>query len=315
MAVDLIAPGAKEIRFKQALWPLTENKALSRTVDLPASPTDGDVYIVRETHPTLANQIAFRYFGAWEYVVPELGWKCFIEDDIEDVWFDGEGWIPKDIQEFVGDTGLGGISGLVPAPAAGDADLGAYLHAGGSFLPVNALVVTYDNVLSGLASDTVQDAIDELAAGGGGGGGTAASISFDDSPTALVDGANVQAALVDVDAHIAKTRIAFYIGGAALTASEELFVYIVKKVFSLPAGLTGSGVKAGVAATGTTVVDIKKNGSNIGTATWSAAGTTATLALASTTAFAVDDTLSLVGPATADTTLARIYGTLVGDYT
>jgi hypothetical protein len=42
--------------------------------------------------------------------------------------------------EFVGDTGSGGLSGAVPAPAAGDAAAGKFLHADGAFEVLPTLV-------------------------------------------------------------------------------------------------------------------------------------------------------------------------------
>lgn len=63
--------------------------------------------------------------------------------------------------------------------------------------------------------------------------------------------------------------------------------------------------KALVAATGSTTVTIKKNGSSIGTVVWSAAGTTGTVDI--TTATVADgDHITFHAPATADATLADI---------
>lgn len=96
-------------------------------------------------------------------------------------------------------------------------------------------------------------------------------------------------------------------------ASAVLLRHHVTRAFSLPAGLTGSRGSSGVAATGSAAVSVKKNGVEVGTATWSAAGATATLAMASLTSFAVDDILTLVAPAVADATLADVSLSLVGD--
>lgn len=62
----------------------------------PASPTDGDRYIV----PAAAtgawagktNQIAVRVASAWEYYVPRVGWLCFIEDEAVLSAYKPAGW-------------------------------------------------------------------------------------------------------------------------------------------------------------------------------------------------------------------------------
>ena len=96
------------------------------------------------------------------------------------------------------------------------------------------------------------------------------------------------------------------------TAGEEVARLAVSDAFTLPAGLTGSRGSAGVAATASAVFSLKKNGTEFGTATFAAAGTTATFAAASATSFAAGDVLTIVAPATADSTLADIALTLDG---
>lgn len=54
------------------------------------------------------------------------------------------------IDAFAGDSGSGGASGLVPAPAAGDAAAGKFLHADGSFeLPPLPVVFILNDGSSG----------------------------------------------------------------------------------------------------------------------------------------------------------------------
>lgn len=84
------------------------------------------------------------------------------------------------------------------------------------------------------------------------------------------------------------------------------------RAFTLPINLTGSVAKAGIAATGSTTLTLKKNGSSIGTLIWSASGTTAALTFASAVSFAVADIFTLEGPASADATLANIRISLKG---
>jgi hypothetical protein len=88
--------------------------------------------------------------------------------------------------------------------------------------------------------------------------------------------------------------------------------FVAVRAFTLPASLTGSQGDAGTAAGASTVFSIKKNGTEFGTATWATSGTDATFAAASSTTFAVGDILSIVAPASVDSTLADISITLNG---
>lgn len=65
------------------------------------------------------------------------------------------------LNAFTGDSGSGGVKGLVPAPASGDAAAEKYLHADGTWkvLPVTASVlVNYDEVRSGITTGTTYSA-------------------------------------------------------------------------------------------------------------------------------------------------------------
>ncbi|MEJ6846760.1 hypothetical protein V3589_11145 [Sinorhizobium fredii] len=104
-------------------------------------------------------------------------------------------------------------------------------------------------------------------------------------------------------------ELSFFAGGTP-TANELLFRYEVRRPFAIPAGMAGSGGSSGAAATGAAALSVKKNGTQVGTATWAAAGTAATLAMASATSFAVGDVLTVTAPATPDTTLADVSMTI-----
>lgn len=79
---------------------------------------------------------------------------------------------------------------------------------------------------------------------------------------------------------------------------------------SFPANLTGSVCTAGTAATGSTVFNIAKNGTNFGTMTFAAAGTSATFS-APATSFAAGDVLTIT-PTSTDATLKNLSGVLTG---
>jgi hypothetical protein len=100
-----------------------------------------------------------------------------------------------------------------------------------------------------------------------------------------------------------------------MTNNEELARFI-PPACSFPSGAAGSNGTAGAAATGSTTLTLAKNGSAFATFVWAAAGTAATVTLASTTTFnGTSDVLTLTGPATADTTLAKLGINLAGTRT
>ncbi len=96
--------------------------------------------------------------------------------------------------------------------------------------------------------------------------------------------------------------------------SEIFGQAIIPKDFTLAAGLSGSYAKATVAATGTFSMNMLKNGSIIGSMTWTAGQTSASFTFAADVAFSAGDLLRVDVPATVDATLANItillYGTL-----
>lgn len=105
---------------------------------------------------------------------------------------------------------------------------------------------------------------------------------------------------------------AFYPG--VPTASAKVLRVPVARAVSFAANFAGSYAKAGANATGSTVFDIQKNGSSIGSATFAAGAASATLTTSGGTSqsLAAGDVLAIVGPATADATLADIGFALAG---
>lgn len=75
-----------------------------------------------------------------------------------------------------------------------------------------------------------------------------------------------------------------------------------------PANFAGSYGSASVAATGSTVFTIRKNGTSVGTATFGAAATTCTFASSggAEVSFAAGDIFSITAPASPDATLADV---------
>ena len=100
--------------------------------------------------------------------------------------------------------------------------------------------------------------------------------------------------------------VGFYAGGL-LAASEVIGRVHAASAFSAVAA--NCRVTAEVAATASAVITIRKAGTQIGTATFAAGATTATVSM-TTTAIAKGDLITFHAPDTADATLADVSGTI-----
>jgi hypothetical protein len=96
------------------------------------------------------------------------------------------------------------------------------------------------------------------------------------------------------------------------TAGALLAEVVLTRPVDFPAAFDGSTGYARIAATAETVLDVQKNGANIGTVTFAAASPTSTFALASPTSFAAGDRLGIVNEDPADATLAGVSLTFAG---
>lgn len=77
-----------------------------------------------------------------------------------------------------------------------------------------------------------------------------------------------------------------------------------------PINLTGSRGVASVAATASTTFLIKKNGTQVGTMVFAAAGTVATFTMGSATTVTTADEITVEAPASPDATLSDVRFTL-----
>lgn len=139
-----------------------------------------------------------------------------------------------------------------------------------------------------------------------------ALIAFDNSIGAAVGTLN--ALMVTMQAAIAVLQVLELSAGrnGAPAGAEVLLRYVATRAFTLPAGLAGCRAKAATAATASAVLALAKNGVNFGTATFAAAGSSATFAAAAATSFAAGDVLTITAPAVADATLAGLAINLLG---
>jgi hypothetical protein len=100
--------------------------------------------------------------------------------------------------------------------------------------------------------------------------------------------------------------------GGKPAANAVLMRYPFPRSVTFPAGLTDSQGVAVTGAAAQTDFDIRKNGTSVGTMRFAASATTATFIMASQTVFAAGDILTIVAPATPDTTLADLGWSLAG---
>lgn len=99
--------------------------------------------------------------------------------------------------------------------------------------------------------------------------------------------------------------VAFSVFGAP-TASEVLLRFVTTRAYTIATNFAASVAKAAVAATANTVFVVKKNGTQVATITFAAAGTTGTFSTQAAVTYSIGDTLSVTAPASADATLADI---------
>jgi len=97
-----------------------------------------------------------------------------------------------------------------------------------------------------------------------------------------------------------------YSGGALMAQ------IVLDRAVTFPDGLSGAQGYAGITATASTVLDLQKNGVNIGTITFTGAGNTASFAMAGAQNFAAGDRLAIINEDPADATLADLSITLKG---
>lgn len=97
----------------------------------------------------------------------------------------------------------------------------------------------------------------------------------------------------------------FFNNGVQPSASYRFLYIVPPQSVTVPSGAGSSTCVAGTAATGSTTLTVKKNGSAVGTAVWAASGTSCSYTWSSSTSWnGTTDVMEIVGPATPDATLA-----------
>ena len=171
--------------------------------------------------------------------------------------------------------------------------------------------------LSGVATEYI-NGVGAWSTPAGGGGGATTFLALTDSPDSYAGqagkGVTVNGAATGLEFTTAVTG-SYDLGltwSGTLPASQVLMRYPFPRAVDFPAGLTGSRGVAASAATGTTTLDLRKNGTSVGSVQYAASATTATFTMASATSFAAGDVLTVHAPGTADATLADLGLSLAG---
>lgn len=73
---------------------LAQGGVLSVVSATPGSPSDNDVYLFADDHPTEPNKIAVRDAGAWVLITPLEGWRVYDRGANVLLLFDGTTWGP-----------------------------------------------------------------------------------------------------------------------------------------------------------------------------------------------------------------------------
>lgn len=126
-----------------------QGRALELVSATPGAPTEGDVYLFDDTHPTQPGDIAVYDEATWKYITPQEGWRMWdVDSDF--------------LREFDGTTWVEVTSG-----------------GGGSALEIEEEGVSVDVAVSKInfvgasvtASQTAPGEVEVDVSGGGGGGG------------------------------------------------------------------------------------------------------------------------------------------------
>lgn len=291
----------------------------------PGSPADGDAYIVAAS-PTgawagKAEQIAYWQAGTgWLFIAPREGMRADVADEDIGYRYDGSDWV------VVSAGGLAGYTIDTDGTLATNSD---------ARLPTQKAVKTYvDAAVVGLLDykGTIDASANPnypaaskgdayiISVAGKIGGASGESVEAGDFVFARADNAGGTEASVGTSWDVLQVNqlprsrvLSPAIVGSALTASEVLLAMVPPsgETWTFAANLSGAVGKklsGGTNPAASYVLDVKKNGSNVGTITISTSGVVsfATSGGSSFTISGTDD-LQIVGPVTPDTAVGYAF--------
>lgn len=143
--------------------------------------------------------------------------------------------------------------------------------------------------------------------------GTGISVGPGETTFAILNGADVESIGFSGAGGSAPYDIGNFFNGQP-TSSEVIMRFVAGRTITFAANFVGSQFKAGVAATASSVFTITRNGSNVGTITVGASGTSGTWTSSGGGAvtYVAGDVGTIVAPSSPDATLANLDWTLVG---
>jgi hypothetical protein len=256
----------------------------------PGSPVNGDRYIIAAS-PTgawagQAKSIAVwttdnpaTPSGLWEFYAPKTGWLVYNAADTTFYYYSGTAWVSLGTSS----TTLAALTDvLLTSPANNDV-----LHYDSGTSKWKNFIPPWASAFLGLS---------DAPASFSGAGGKAVEVN--PGATAL------QFSTKPFDLGVTSPGVG--------TNSQVLIHLKLARAVTFPASATLSTAHAGTAATGSTTFTFKKNGTSFATVNFAASGTSGTYTQASDAVFAAGDLLELLGPATADATLADFGFVLAG---
>jgi hypothetical protein len=256
----------------------------------PGSPVNGDRYIIAAS-PTgawagQAKSIAVwttdnpaTPSGLWEFYAPKTGWLVYNAADTTFYYYSGTAWVSLGTSS----TTLAALTDvLLTSPANNDV-----LHYDSGTSKWKNFIPPWASAFLGLS---------DAPASFSGAGGKAVEVN--PGATALVFSAK------PFDLGVTNPGVG--------TNSQVLIHLKLARAVTFPASATLSTAHAGTAATGSTTFTFKKNGTSFATVNFAASGTSGTYTQASDAVFAAGDLIELLGPATADATLADFGFVLAG---
>jgi len=271
---------------------LLQGAVTSKTLTAPpGSPVNGDRYIIAAS-PTGAWAGQAKSItvwttdnpatpsGLWEFYAPKTGWLVYNVADTTFYYYSGTAWTAI---AGGGSTTLAGLTDvLLSSPANNDV-----LHYVSGASKWENFVPPWASAFLGLS---------DAPASFSGAGGKAVEVNA--GATAL------QFSTKPFDLGVTSPGVG--------TNNQVLIHLKLARAVTFPASATLSTAHAGTAATGSTTFTFKKAGTSFATVNFAASGTTGTYTQASDAVFAAGDLLELLGPATADATLADFGFVLAG---
>ena len=140
---DLHSDGWKDAMDSnlQTISALLVGGVKSRTTALPASPTDGDIYIVPSSATSNANKIAIRDSSTWYYVTPANGMEVYVIDSNKRARYLSGAWSDATYTTSGGGSSSSTLIGITAAHLAAD-----FTVTSGAWRSPTSWAIDHDNL-------------------------------------------------------------------------------------------------------------------------------------------------------------------------